>query len=65
MGRIYQIYGQDAHDMTVRLLEAADAVRFAPPGGTVALKPNLVVSGSAKNGAVTHAGGAQRERGVL
>ena len=56
MGRIYQIYGQDAHDMTVRLLEAADAVRFAPPGGTVALKPNLVVSGSAENGSVTHAG---------
>ena len=56
MAEIYQIYGQDAHDMTVKLLEASDAVRLVPPGGSVALKPNLVVAGTPENGATTHAG---------
>ncbi len=56
MGKIYQIYGQDAHAMTVKLLEAADAIRLVPQGGSVALKPNLVVAGSPENGATTHAG---------
>ena len=27
MSKIYEIYGSDAHDMTVRLLEAAEAIR--------------------------------------
>ena len=27
MSKIYQIYGEDAHGMTVKLLEAADAIR--------------------------------------
>lgn len=56
MGKIYQIYGRDAHDMTMRLLEAAGAIRLVPSGGGVALKPNLVVAGTAENGAITHPG---------
>ncbi len=70
MGKIYQIYGKDAHEMTRRLLEAADAVTLVPPGGSVALKPNLVIAGTPESGATTHPGvlsGAIeyfRERGV-
>ena len=56
MAKIYQIYGQDAHEMTGALLEAADAIKLVPPGGSVALKPNLVVADSPENGATTHAG---------
>lgn len=56
MSKIYQIYGQDSHEMTMRLLEASDAMRLVPSGGSVALKPNLVVAGSPEDGAVTHAG---------
>ncbi len=53
---IYSIYGRDSRKMTLRLLEASDAIRLVPSGGSVALKPNLVVSGSPDEGAVTHAG---------
>lgn len=56
MDRIYQIYGKDAHEMTLRLLEAANAISRLPAGGSVALKPNLVVEGSAEDGATTHPG---------
>ncbi len=56
MRSIYQIYGQDAHDMTLRLLEASDAIGRVPPGGSVALKPNLVIAGAPEDGATTHAG---------
>ena len=56
MGKIYQIYGQDAHDMTQRLLEAASAAEFVPAGGSVALKPNLVIAGTPESGATTHPG---------
>lgn len=56
MSSIYQIYGRDAHDMTLRLLEAAQAIRLVPEGGSVALKPNLVVAGRPEDGATTHAG---------
>ena len=56
MGKIYQIYGSDAHDMTLRLLEASNAIARLPAGGSVALKPNLVVTGTPENGAVTHPG---------
>ena len=70
MGRIYQIYGRDAHAMTVALLEADNAIARVPAGGSVALKPNLVIAGTPDSGATTHAGvlsGAIeyfRERGV-
>ena len=56
MSKIYQIYGRDAHGMTLRLLEAARAIELVPAGGSVALKPNLVVTGTPENGAVTHPG---------
>jgi len=56
MSKIYQIYGRDAHDMTLRLLEASNAISLVPTGGSVALKPNLVVAGTPENGATTHAG---------
>lgn len=53
---IWQIHGTEAHRMTVRLLEACDAQRLVPSGGTVALKPNLVLAANPKEGAVTHPG---------
>ena len=56
MAEIYQIYGHDAHDMTVKLLEASDAIRLVPSGGSVALKPNLVIAGTPESGSTTHAG---------
>lgn len=56
MGKIYQIYGKDAHDMTLRLLEASDAIKLVPAGGSVALKPNLVIAGTPESGATTHPG---------
>lgn len=56
MGHIWQVYGNDAHDMTVKLLDAAEAWRLVPEDGSVALKPNLVLADVAENGAVTHPG---------
>lgn len=56
MSKIFQIYGQDAHNMTVKLLEASEAYRLVPSGGSVALKPNLVIAGTPESGATTHAG---------
>ncbi len=56
MCKIYQIYGQDAHEMTVKLLEASDAQRLVPSGASVALKPNLVIAGTPESGATTHPG---------
>ena len=53
---IWQIYGQDAREMTIRLLTASDAIRLAPPSGGIALKPNLVLSSRPERGAVTHPG---------
>lgn len=53
---IWQIHGSDAHRMTVRLLEACEAHRLVPPDGSVALKPNLVLSSAPEEGAVTHPG---------
>ena len=70
MADIFQIFGQDAHEMTVRLLEASDAIRLVPSGGSVALKPNLVIAGTPESGATTHAGALSgcieyfREHGV-
>ena len=56
MSKIYQIYGNNAHEMTLQLLEASEAYRCVAPGASVALKPNLVVVGTPENGATTHAG---------
>ena len=56
MSKIYQIYGRDAREMTLRLLEAANAFQLVPQGGSVALKPNLVIAGTPESGATTHSG---------
>ena len=56
MSKIYQIYGQDAHQMTLALLEASRAIDLVPAGGSVALKPNLVIGGPPEDGATTHGG---------
>ena len=56
MGKIYQIYGDDAHGMTIALMEAAQAADMIPAGASIALKPNLVVSRPAEEGATTHPG---------
>ena len=53
---IYNIYGTDARAMTKALLEASSAAKLVPSGGSVALKPNLVVAGNPDDGATTHAG---------
>ncbi|MBQ3270226.1 MAG: DUF362 domain-containing protein [Clostridia bacterium] len=56
MSTIFQMYGQDAHEMTLKLLEASNAAALAPAGGSVALKPNLVIAGTPESGATTHPG---------
>lgn len=53
---IYQVYGTDAHQMTYQLLEAANIIDRIPAGGSVALKPNLVIAGTPDDGATTHPG---------
>ena len=56
MAKIFEIYGGDAHAMTVALMEAAHVADMIPKGGSVALKPNLVVAGRPEEGGTTHAG---------
>lgn len=56
MGKIYEIYGADAHGMTLALMESAQVADRIPPGASVALKPNLVVAKAPDTGATTHAG---------
>lgn len=56
MGKIYEIYGFDAHTMTKALMDAAEVAAMIPQGGRVALKPNLVVAASPELGGTTHAG---------
>lgn len=56
MAKIYEIFGTDAHEMTAALLKAAKAAEMIPAGASVALKPNLVVTGRPERGATTHAG---------
>ena len=56
MSKIYEIYGSDAHEMTLRLLEAARAAETLPKDASIALKPNLVMAGRPETGATTHAG---------
>jgi uncharacterized protein (DUF362 family) len=53
---IYEIYGADACEMTMKLLDAADVASRIPSGASVALKPNLVVAKPPASGATTHAG---------
>ena len=56
MSTIYEIFGRDAHAMTIALMERAEVAAAIPAGASVALKPNLVVAGRPEDGATTHAG---------
>lgn len=56
MSTIYEIFGRDAHAMTIALMERAEVITAIPAGASVALKPNLVVAGQPEYGATTHAG---------
>ena len=56
MAAIYEIFGTDAHKMTLALMEAARVAERIPAGAPVALKPNLVLAGSPEDGATTHPG---------
>ncbi|MBQ8617303.1 MAG: DUF362 domain-containing protein [Clostridia bacterium] len=56
MSTIYQIYGSNAHQMTMKLMQAADVAARIPAGASIALKPNLVVAAHPDSGATTHAG---------
>ena len=56
MSRIFEIFGNDAHAMTLALLEEAEVCRAIPAGASVALKPNLILSAPAEEGATTHPG---------
>ncbi|MGI6161527.1 MAG: DUF362 domain-containing protein [Christensenellales bacterium] len=52
--RIFMAYGDDAKDMTLSLMEAADIKERVPKNATIALKPNLVVARKPEGGATTH-----------
>ena len=56
MSTIYEIFGRDAHAMTIALMERAEVAAAIPAGAAGALKPNLVVAGRPEDGATTHAG---------
>lgn len=54
--RIYLVYGSDAREMTISLMEAANIKDEIPAGAKIGLKPNLVVAKPPESGATTHAG---------
>ena len=56
MGKIFEIYGADAHEMTLALMRAANVKDMIPAGASIALKPNLVVAAKPEDGATTHPG---------
>lgn len=56
MGKIYEIFGNDAHAMTMALMEKADIASAIPAGASIGLKPNLVLAGTPESGATTHPG---------
>ncbi|MDP3448786.1 MAG: DUF362 domain-containing protein [Eubacteriales bacterium] len=57
MGKgLYEIYGTEAREMTIRMMEAANVASGISSGASVALKPNLVVAKPPESGATTHAG---------
>ena len=56
MANIYEIYGTDAHSMTVSLMQAAHVSSMIPSSASIALKPNLVLAGTPETGATTHPG---------
>ncbi len=54
MATIYEIFGTDAHQMTMALMESANVADMIPAGVSVALKPNLVVAGTPDTGHRRH-----------
>lgn len=56
MGKIYEIFGDDAHTMTMELMEKASIASAIPARASIGLKPNLVMAGTPESGATTHAG---------
>ena len=56
MAKIYEIFGINAHEMTVTLMQAANVAGMIPAGASIALKPNLVLAGEPESGATTHPG---------
>ena len=56
MAKIYEVFGTDAHEMTMSLMQAADVAGMIPKGASIALKPNLVLAGEPESGATTHPG---------
>lgn len=53
-GHVYVVYGENARDMAKRLLVEAGVPGAIPRGAKISLKPNLVVSKPAAEGATTH-----------
>lgn len=56
MAKIYEVFGTDAHEMTISLMQAANVAGMIPKGASIALKPNLVLAGEPESGATTHPG---------
>lgn len=56
MNKIYEIYGDNAHEMTMALMKAADVASMIKKDAKIALKPNLVNAGTAETGSTTHPG---------
>ena len=56
MAKIYEVFGTNAHEMTMALMQAANVAAMIPKGASIALKPNLVLAGKPENGATTHPG---------
>jgi len=55
MSKIFEIFGDDINNMTIKLLECADINSQIPSGASIALKPNLVNATRPQKGATTHA----------
>ena len=56
MSSIYEIYGNNAREMTISLMAAAKVAARISEGAKVVIKPNLVNASGAENGATTHPG---------
>ena len=56
MSKIYEIFGHDAHSMTIALMEAANISSLFPKSSSIVLKPNLVLASPPEEGATTHPG---------
>lgn len=53
---IYEVFGNDPHEMTKSLMKAGEVAKHIPKEAHIALKPNLVQAGKPETGATTHAG---------